>query len=50
MAKAVVMVELARIAKQGDAVLAALESGAFEFRLATGEIYHLGGETITRIV
>jgi alpha-D-ribose 1-methylphosphonate 5-triphosphate synthase subunit PhnG len=26
-----------------------LESGALELRLATGEIYHLGEETVTRV-
>ena len=48
-AKALVMAELARIVAQGDAVTAMLESGALELRLATGEIYHLGEETVTRV-
>ena len=49
LAKALVMAELTRIVAQGDAVTAMLESGALELRLATGEIYHLGEETVTRI-
>jgi hypothetical protein len=48
-AKALVMAELARIVEEGGAVTATLESGALELRLATGEIYHLGEETVTRI-
>jgi hypothetical protein len=48
-AKALVMAELARIVEEGGAVTATLESGTLEFRLATGEIYHLGEETVTRI-
>jgi hypothetical protein len=48
-AKGLVMAELARIVEEGGAVLATLESGALEVRLATGEIYHLGEETVTRI-
>jgi hypothetical protein len=49
LAKALVMAELTRIVAQGDAVTAMLESGALELRLATGEIYHLGEETVTRV-
>jgi hypothetical protein len=49
LAKALVMAELARIVAQGDAVTTAVESGALELRLATGEIYHLGEETVTRV-
>lgn len=48
-AKALVMAELARIVEEGGAVTARLESGALELRLATGEIFHLGEETVTRI-
>jgi alpha-D-ribose 1-methylphosphonate 5-triphosphate synthase subunit PhnG len=43
------MAELARIVEEGGAVTARLESGAIELRLATGEIFHLGEETVTRI-
>ena len=42
--------EVARIVEEGHAVLATLESGTLELRFATGEIYHLDKETITRIV
>jgi hypothetical protein len=48
-AKAVVMAEFARIAEEGRAVLVTLESGAVELCLATGEIFHLGEEAITRV-
>jgi hypothetical protein len=48
-AKALVMAELARIVEAGGAVMATLESGTLELRLATGEIFHLGEETVTRI-
>jgi len=49
MAKAWVLAELARIAGEGGAVTATLESGALELRLPTGEIFHLGEDTVTRI-
>ena len=42
MAKALVMAELARIVEEGGAVIATLESGTIELRLATGEVFHLG--------
>jgi hypothetical protein len=48
-AKAWVMAGFARIVGDGGAVIAALESGALELRLATGEIFHLGEGTVTRI-
>lgn len=48
-AKASVMAELAGIVEQGGAVMVTLESGTLELRLATGEIFHLGEETVTRI-
>jgi hypothetical protein len=49
LAKALVMAALTRIVAQGDAVTATLESGTLELRLATGEIYHLDEETVTRV-
>ena len=49
-AKAIVMAEVARCIEEGDAVIVTLESGTLELRLATGEIFHFGEETITRIV
>ena len=48
-AKALVMAALARIVEKGDAVIATLESGTLELRLATGEIFHLGEGILTRI-
>lgn len=48
-ARALVMAELARLVDEGDAVMATLEAGTLELRLATGEIFHLGEETVTRI-
>jgi hypothetical protein len=41
-AKALVMAALARMIDEGGAVIATLESGTLELRLATGEIFHLG--------
>jgi hypothetical protein len=48
-AKALFMIEVARIVEEGRGKVATLESGAVEFRPATGEIYHLGECSITRI-
>jgi hypothetical protein len=48
-AKALVMAELARIVAEGGAVIATLESGTIELRLATGEVFHLGDKVVTRI-
>jgi hypothetical protein len=48
-AKALVMAELAHIVEEGGAVIATLESGTIELRLATGEVFHLGGKVVTRI-
>ena len=48
-AKALVMAELARIVEEGGAVIATLESGTIELRLATGEVFHLGEKVVTRI-
>jgi hypothetical protein len=47
--KALVMAGLARIVADCGATMAALESGALELRLATGEIFHLGEATVTRV-
>ena len=43
------MVELARIVAESNAAIVALELGALELRLATGEIFHLGEATVTRV-
>jgi hypothetical protein len=48
-AKALVMAEFARLIEEGRAVVATLEAGTLEICLATGEIFHLGEETVTRI-
>ena len=48
-AKALVMAELARIVEEGAAVIATLESGTIELRLATGEVFRLGETVVTRI-
>jgi hypothetical protein len=47
-AKAIVMAGVARIVEEGHAAIAILESGTLELRLATGEIFHLNEETVTR--
>ena len=49
-AKAMFMTEVARIVEEGRGELASLESGTLELRLATGEIFQLGEQSITRIV
>ena len=48
-AKALVMAELVRIVEEGAAVIATLESGTIELRLATGEVFHLGDKVVTRV-
>lgn len=48
-AKALVMAELARIVAEGGATILTLKSGTRELRLATGEIFHLGENSATRI-
>jgi hypothetical protein len=49
-AKARFMTGVARIVEEGRGELVRLESGTLELRLATGEIYQLGEQSITRIV
>jgi hypothetical protein len=49
-AKALFMTEVAHIIGEGRGEITRLESGILKFRLATGEIYHLGEWSITRIV
>ena len=48
-AKALVMAEIAGIVVEGGAIITTLGSGTLELRLATGEIFHLGEGTVTRI-
>jgi hypothetical protein len=48
-AKAFVMAEIARLVEERRAVMTRLETGTLELRFATGELFHLGDKTITRI-
>jgi hypothetical protein len=48
-AKALFMTEVARIVDEGDGMLTRLESGTLELRLVTGQIFHLGEHSVTRI-
>jgi hypothetical protein len=48
-AKALFMTEVARIVDEGDGMLTQLESGMFELRLATGQIFRLGEHSVTRV-
>jgi len=48
-AKALFMTEVARLVEERRGELVRLESGTLELRLVTGEIYHLGARSITRI-
>ena len=48
-AKALVMAGVGRIVEDGGAVLIPLQSGVLELRLLSGEIFHLGETTVTRI-
>ena len=43
------MAEITRLVEDSDAVLVTFESGRLELRLATGEVFHLGEESVTRI-
>ena len=43
------MAELARIVEEGAAVIATLESGTIELRLATGEVFRFGETAVTRM-
>lgn len=47
--KAIIMAKLPHIVSKGGAVTETLESGIVELRFATGEIFHLGEKTVTRI-
>jgi hypothetical protein len=48
-AVALVISELVRVVDEDRASMRQLESGAIEFRLLTGEVFHLDDETITRV-
>ncbi len=49
-AEAMIVAVIARMVALGGARMIALESGARELRLATGEVFHLGHTSITRVV
>jgi hypothetical protein len=48
-AEALVVAAIARMVSQGDARMIALESGARQLHLSTGEAFHLGPTSVTRI-
>jgi hypothetical protein len=48
-AMAFVIAELVHIVGESRGSMKRLESGLTELRLATGEIFHLGRDTITRV-
>jgi hypothetical protein len=48
-AKALFMAKVARIVEDGRGEIARLDSGTLELRLVTGEIFHLGEQSVTRI-
>jgi hypothetical protein len=48
-AMAFVIAELVHIIGESRGSMKRLDSGLMELRLATGEIFHLGRETITRV-
>jgi hypothetical protein len=47
--KVLLMTEVARVVQDARGEVTQLDSGTLELRLATGEIYHLGEKTVTRI-
>ena len=49
MSKAIVMAAIAILVEDGHASVARPESGRLELRFATGEIFHLGEEAVTKI-
>ena len=48
-AKTLVMAELARIVAEGSATVVRFKCGTVELRFATGEIFRLGEDAITRV-
>ena len=48
-AKAMFMTEVARIVADGRGDMTKLNSVTLELRLTTGEIFHLGEQSVTRI-
>ncbi|HEX3505315.1 MAG TPA: hypothetical protein VHU22_18155 [Xanthobacteraceae bacterium] len=49
LATALVIAELVRVVGESAGSMKRLGSDVIELRLATGEIFHLGEETITRV-
>jgi hypothetical protein len=47
--KALVMAAVAPAVAAGGAAIVTLESGAIELRVATGEVFLLGDEAVTRV-
>lgn len=48
-AKAWVMAEIDRLAAAGLVVIAGLDARTLEIRLVTGEVFHFGEKTVTRV-
>ena len=48
-AKALFLAGIAHIVEEGHGEITRMESSTLELRLATGEIYHLGAHSLTRI-
>jgi hypothetical protein len=48
-AKALFMAEIDHIVAEGLGEIVRLESGTLELRLVTGQIFHLGEQSVTRI-
>jgi len=49
-AKAAVMAYVERLVRDGLASCSKVDSGVIELTLASGEVFHLGEEAVTRIV
>jgi hypothetical protein len=49
-AKAAVMTSVERLVRDGLAWCSELDSGALELTLLTGEVFHLGRTSVTRII
>ena len=49
-AKAAVMTSVERLVRDGLALCSELDSGALELTLLTGEVFHLGRTSVTRII
>ena len=47
--RAIVMTGITRLVEDGHAVLVTMEYGRLELRLTTGEVFHLGEQSVTRV-